>query len=145
MADKTSLQYIIISGILISLFAISLTNFSINMGREYDLNETEVSSPFFNISSLESKIAEGQNISSASLTNLTAEKTWLQTLLDVLPIAPMFKFVKDTWNLVTAPLTILIYALRDVLHVPDIAIYSVVTILFITIGFALWRLWKTGE
>lgn len=141
MAEKSFKEYVI--GILLTaVFIISLYNFAIGIGNNYD-TDLSIDDKQIDLTSLESNVNDTTNDAQSWSETFRSDNPFVAT--GALIMFGIWGVIKLMWVSATVLFNILLGGMSTVLGVPPMITGTILTILLIGLIFAAWKAIKSGE
>lgn len=133
-----------INFILAGTFIIAIVSFAIVLGSEYGFSSADLIDERIDINALEGQINDSTYSKSLISKNATLEDE-LNTGANALSWTAMWGAVKNMYSITTGFFNIIINLVVNVLGIPAVVFYALVSIIAISIIFSIWRLIITGK
>lgn len=147
MAEEGVLKNIIISGVLISLFVVSILFFMIKTANEYGIPESEIIDTRLSKSEYELVVNRSQAQGQQWLGNMTKAYQEESETGQFLSNKGIIGFIKNAWDFATTPIRLLSLLVASFFGV-QLGAYiggAIGFILVLLTIFSIWRLWKIGD
>jgi len=134
------LRNMVLSGVLMMLFAYLLIMFAIDIGSDYERNISELEGGKFNLTGINSTLQNMQNKGES-----LKEQFQQQDFLDIDVVTGMFSITISMFSYIVTPFILIYNMMINVFNIPVIIINVLVFILVIVFIFGVWSLMRKGD
>lgn len=129
--------------ILFTLFAVLVVTAVNYEGALYEKDTTEVTGGALSESQFNSTI-NTINTQGSTYEERFFKGSFVATIGELV-LGGFFQMLRDLWNMVKLPFTLLTNVMVNILHIPTVVIATINILVVLAILFAVWRLLKAGD
>ena len=142
-----SFKSLFIGFVLISLFAVAMINFSVNLSSDNNSNNSIVNEPTGTIrtinKSLSTNLSSFQTISQGQRSNFESDLPILN--VGTLIIFAIISSGKIFTGMITGLFSIMLFPLATLIGIPPIFLGAFISIFLVTVILLMWRVLKGGQ
>lgn len=140
---EDTFKNLLIGFILFTLFGYLILTAVNDTGTTYGKDLTEVTGGSLNSSKYYNNLSDISDAVNKFNARFEAGNVW--SALAGVVVEGVFSIATDMITLITSPFSLLSGVLLNVLHIPSIVVSVILSILIISIIFAIWRLIRIGD